>query len=177
MLPEKAVSGYVSAILKGKNVPEKFVPVMSGILSRAYYNQDIKCMEIVTNTYVKKEIAKKAGMKSPGPVSTGLNKLTETGFLNCVENGVYRLNPVYFGSHPWSEVQEIRIQRCFGAEEKFQILAVYSDHTEEFSSNEAELSKSRKADESSSEKSEKAYDCSSSPETNNGESKMQFPFD
>ena len=130
MLPEKSVISYVSTILQSQNVPGKFNPVMAGILSRAYYNQDAKCMEIVTNTYVKKEIAKKAGMKSPGPVSTGLNKLTEAGFLDCIENGVYRLNPVYFGSRPWSEVQEIRIQKYFGAEEKFQILAVYSDTTE-----------------------------------------------
>lgn len=130
MLPEKSVISYVSTILQGQNVPGKFNPVMAGILSRAYYNQDAKCMEIVTNTYVKKEIAKKAGMKSPGLVSTGLNKLTEAGFLDCIENGVYRLNPVYFGFRPWSEVQEIRIQRCFGTEEKFQILSVYSDTTE-----------------------------------------------
>lgn len=130
MLPEKSIISYVSTILQERNVPEKFNPVMAGILSRAYYNQDTRCMEIVTNTYVKKEIAKKAGMKSPGPVSTGLNKLTEAEFLECIENGVYRLNPVYFGSRPWSEVQEIRIQRCFGVERKFQILAVYSDTTE-----------------------------------------------
>lgn len=135
MLPEKSVISYVSTILQERNVPGKFSLVMAGILSRAYYNQDARCMEIVTNTYVKKEIAKKAGMKSPGPVSTGLNKLTEAGFLDCVENGVYRLNPVYFGSRPWSEVQEIRIQRCFGVEEKFQILAVYSDTTEVFTEN------------------------------------------
>ena len=135
MLPEKSVISYVSAILQSQNVPGKFNPVMVGILSRAYYNQDAKCMEIVTNTYVKKEIAKKAGMKSPGPVSTGLNKLTEAEFLECIENGVYRLNPVYVGSRPWSEVQEIRIQKCFGPEEKFQILAVYSDTTEVFMKN------------------------------------------
>ena len=109
---------------------------MSGVLSRAYYNQDAGSMEIVTNTYVKKEIAKKAGMKSPGSVGSGLNKLTEAGFLNCIENGVYRLNPSYFGSRPWTEILEIRIQRCFGAEEKLQILAVYSDHTEELVENE-----------------------------------------
>ena len=136
MLSEKAVFGYVSAVLKEKLVPEKFVPVMAGVLSRAYYNQDAGCMEIVTNTYVKKEIAKKAGMKSPGPVGNGLNKLTEVGFLNCIENGVYRLNPSYFGSRPWTEILEIRIQRCFGTEEKIQILAVYSDHTEELVENE-----------------------------------------
>ena len=54
-----ATLNYVSAVLQEKNVPEKFSPVMTGILSRSYFNQDAGCMEIVTNTYVKKEIARK----------------------------------------------------------------------------------------------------------------------
>lgn len=130
MLTEKATAGYLAAILQEKNVSEKFVPVLSGILSRSFYNQDAGCMEIVVNTYVKKEIAKKAGLRSPGPVGSGLNKFVEYDLLTCVENGVYRFHPAYFGSRPWAEVQEMRIQKCFGIKETIQILAVYADQTE-----------------------------------------------
>ena len=130
MLTEKATTGYLAAILQEKNVPEKFVPVLSGILSRSYYNSDAGCMEIVVNTYVKKEIAKKAGLKTPSPVGSGLNKFVDCNLLTCVENGVYRFHPAYFGSRLWAEVQEMRIQRCFRIEEEFQILAVYTDQTE-----------------------------------------------
>lgn len=83
MLSENATLNYVSAVLQEKNVPEKFSPVMTGILSRSYFNQDAGCMEIVTNTYVKKEIARKMGLKSPGLVGSGINNLTDAGFL-CV---------------------------------------------------------------------------------------------
>lgn len=135
MLSEKDTLNYVSAILQGKGAPEKFVPVMAGVLSRAYYNSDEECMEIVTNTYVKKEIAKKIGLKSPGAVSSGLVKLTESGFLDCIENGVYRLSKSYFGIHPWGDIQEIRIMQRFGtSDENIQISAVYSDHEEKFPS-------------------------------------------
>ena len=122
MLTEKATTGYLAAILQEKNVPEKFVPVLSGILSRSYYNSDAGCMEIVVNTYVKKEIAKKAGLKTPSPVGSGLNKFVECNLLTCVENGVYRFHPAYFGSRPWAEVQEMRIQKYFGIKEIIQIL-------------------------------------------------------
>mgnify|MGYP004470996411 CR=1 FL=1 len=139
MLSEKAILDYVSVILQRKGVPEKFTPVMAGVLSRAYYNSDEECMEIVTNTYVKKEIAKKIGLKSPGAVSSGLAKLTEAGFLDCIENGVYRLSEAYFGIHPWGDIQEIRITQSFGAtDENIQISAVYSDHTEDFPSIQSE---------------------------------------
>ena len=139
MLSEKATLNYVSAILQRKSVPEKFAPVMAGVLSRAYYNSDEECMEIVTNTYVKKEIAKKIGLKSPGAVSSGLTKLTEAGFLNCIENGVYRLSTAYFGAHPWGDIQEIRITQRFGStDENVQLSAVYSDHTEDFPSIQSE---------------------------------------
>lgn len=139
MLSEKATLYYASAILQRKGVPEKFAPIMTGILSRAYYNSDEECMEIVTNTYVKKEIAKKIGLKSPGAVSSGLAKLTESGYLDCIENGVYRLSKAYFGIHPWGDIQEIRITQRFGsADENVQISAVYSDHTENFPSIQSE---------------------------------------
>ena len=59
MLSENATLNYVSAVLQEKNVPEKFSPVMTGILSRSYFNQDVGCMEIVTNTYVKRKSQEK----------------------------------------------------------------------------------------------------------------------
>ena len=66
MLSENATLNYVSAVLQEKNVPEKFSPVMTGILSRSYFNQYVVCMEIVTNTYVKKGNRKKNGIEKSG---------------------------------------------------------------------------------------------------------------
>lgn len=132
MLSENATLNYVSAVLQEKNVPEKFSPVMTGILSRSYFNQDAGCMEIVTNTYVKKEIARKIGLKSPGLVGSGINNLTDAGLLMCVESGVYRLSPEVFGKRPWGEVQSISMSRCFCADEsEIRLSAVYVDGTEE----------------------------------------------
>ena len=182
MLPEKSVKSYISTILQEKDVPEKFAAIAAGTLARAYFNQDEGCMEIVTNTYVKKEIAKKLGLKSPGPVGSGLNKLSESGFLKCVENGVYRFNPAYFGDRPWAEVQEIRIQKCFGAENSMSILAKYGDEFIEFKENPVFLT-----DESNEKESENIEDVKENSETATEAApamnlpeenpKMQYPFD
>ena len=182
MLPEKSVKSYISTILQEKDVPEKFAAIAAGTLARAYFNQDEGCMEIVTNTYVKKEIAKKLGLKSPGPVGSGLNKLSETGFLKCVENGVYRFNPAYFGNRPWAEVQEIRIQKCFGAESNMNILAKYGDDLVEFKEDSAFLTVESKKEDSegvedvkeSSEIATEAAPAMNLPEEN---PKMRYPFD
>lgn len=186
MLSEKSVKSYISTILQEKDVPEKFAAIATGTLARAYFNQDEGCMEIVTNTYVKKEIAKKLGLKSPGPVGSGLNKLSEAGFLKCVENGVYRFNPAYFGDRPWAEVQEIRIQKCFGIENNMSILAKYGDKFIEFKENlvfltdESNEKESENVDENvddvkeNSETATEAAPAMNPPEEN---PKMQYPFD
>lgn len=181
MLPEKSVKSYISTILQEKDVPEKFAAIAAGTLARAYFNQDEGCMEIVTNTYVKKEIAKKLGLKSPGPVGSGLNKLSEAGFLKCVENGVYRFNPAYFGNCPWAEVQEIRIQKCFGAESNMNILAKCGDDLVEFKEDPAFLAVESKEDSESVEDVKENSDVAAEevPAMNPPEEnpKMRYPFD
>ena len=128
MLSEKAQNGYLSAILQSREVPEKFVPVMAGILSRSYFNDEAGCMEIVTNTYVKKGIAKKIGMKSPSQINSGLTKFEEAKLVRCVESGVYRMNPEFFGNRAWAEVQKIKIEHCFSRESiDIHIIFEYAD--------------------------------------------------
>lgn len=130
MLLKEAQKNYISAILNQKNVPEKFVPVMDAVLDTAHFDADSHCMEFISNAYVKKRIAKKIGLKSPGPVNSGLAKLEEVNLVCCIENGVYHLNPQYFGSRPWAEVTSACISYMFDEKTEIQMQLKYHDEVE-----------------------------------------------
>lgn len=70
MIGKGGQKAYVSAICNSKNIPPKFHAVLDALLDRAYFNDEFRCMEIVVNTYVKKKVAEKVGLKSPGPVNS-----------------------------------------------------------------------------------------------------------
>ena len=85
-------------------------------------------MEIVTNTYVKKGISKKIGMKSPSQINSGLAKFEKAKLVRCVESGVYRMNPEFFGTRAWAEIQKIKIEHCFSNEANdIHIIVEYGD--------------------------------------------------
>lgn len=130
MLLKEAQKNYISAVLNQKNVPEKFVPVMDAVLDTAHFDADSHCMEFISNAYVKKRIAKKIGLKSPGPVNSGLAKLEEVNLVCCIENGVYHLNPQYFGSRPWAEVTSACISYMFDEKTEIQMQLKYHDEVE-----------------------------------------------
>ena len=130
MLLKEAQKNYISAVLNQKNVPEKFVPVMDAVLDTAHFDADSHCMEFISNAYVKKRIAKKIGLKSPGPVNSGLAKLEEVNLVCCIEYGVYHLNPQYFGSRPWAEVTSACISYMFDEKTEIQMQLKYHDEVE-----------------------------------------------
>ena len=112
---EKNKKSYVEAVLNAKNVPVKYAAVLNALLDRAYYSGD--GMEVVVNTYVKKQIASSIGMKSPGPVNTAINAMINTGILTVIESGAYGFSHEVFGPGKWGSVKEIRIIQSFGEEE------------------------------------------------------------
>lgn len=125
MVSKESRKAYVAAALNYKGVQQKFHAIFDAMLGRAYFNDECCCMEIVVNTYVKKKIAEKAGLKSASAVNSCINACVQAGVLENVENGVYRFSPILFGDRNWNEVSEAHIVHLFKEEMKVSLELYY----------------------------------------------------
>lgn len=76
---------YIEMALSQAQVPARNLAAAteaaSGLLSRAYFNDDCHMMEVLATAYVKKDIAAKAGLKSASSVNSGIAALVAAGVL------------------------------------------------------------------------------------------------
>lgn len=113
MLGKEGRLAYITAILSAKNIPVKHAPVIAETLEKAYFDEEYGCMTIMLNTSMKKRIASKVGLKSPGPVGSALGCLVDVGLAKMVDNGMYVYNPAYFGSQHWKNMEAVKISNIF----------------------------------------------------------------
>lgn len=125
---------YIEMVLSQAQVPARNLAAAaeaaSGLLSRAYFNEDCRMMEVLATAYVKKDIAAKAGLKSASSVNSGINALAAAGVIEAVEAGVYRFRQEYFGKRDWHGVKEARAVRVFGDTCSDAVELVYHDGVE-----------------------------------------------
>ena len=82
------------------------------MLSRAWHD-DNGYMVVMLNTYMKKDIAMKAGLKSAGPINGCMNAMCEAGLVKSLGGGAYAFSPEYFGSKDWRSADSVRIVNLF----------------------------------------------------------------
>lgn len=113
MLGKEGRLAYITAILSAKNIPIKHASVIAETLEKAYFDEEYGCMTIMLNTSMKKRIAAKVGLKSPGPVGSALGCMVGAGLAKMVDNGMYVYNPAYFGSQHWKDMEAVKISNIF----------------------------------------------------------------
>lgn len=100
---------YVKLYLDDISYLNRLTPSSSSVLYELLNYTTYKDHNIVLNSYIKNEIAKKI-KTTLGVINNNITKLVNKKILNRVGRGTYILSPFLFGKGDWKSIRELRNQ-------------------------------------------------------------------